>query len=495
MYIPATTFVAMQESLRPRFSRLIIGPAAGCLAYLALTAQGLDHTKAATILVTLWMGIWWITEVIDLGVTSFLPFLLFPLLGVLDANTVAAQYMEQTIFLFVGGFFMAYAMERWNLHQRLAFTIILKAGSTPSRVLLGIMVTTFLVSMWISNTATTVMLLSAVLAIVRHEHLFPKSGHARIATGYLLALAYAASIGGMATLVGTPPNMILAGFMEKIEPGAVNFNRWFVFGFPFALTFGTIAFFFIRHRFIAKAHNLEFDRNYIREKLKALGPLQPEERRVMLVFFLAVFGWFTRIDLDFGAFRLPGWSNLLPAGKMIKDATVAIFAAMLLFLIPAKKKDAGALLNWSDVTRLPFRIILLFGSGFALAEAFERTGLAEWLAGHLHILHGMPAWVMVLGVATMATALSEFASNVASVQLMLPILAPLAVSLEVEPLMLMFPATIAASFGYMMPVATAANTIVYGTGYIPVRQMMSAGLVLNIIGILLLTLFSQLIRF
>ncbi len=485
----------MQEQQRPRFIRLIIGPLMGCLAYWLLSTNGLDHAKAATVLVTIWMGIWWITEVIDLGVTSFLPFLLFPLLGVLDANTVAAQYMEQTIFLFVGGFFLAYAMERWNLHQRLAFSIILKAGSTPSRVLLGIMITTFTVSMWISNTATTVMLLAAVLAIVRHEHLFPKSGHAKIATGYLLALAYTASIGGMATLVGTPPNMILAGFMDKIEPGAVNFNRWFVFGFPFALTFGTIAFFFIRYRFIPKSDDLRFDRNYIREKLEALGPLQTEEKRVIAIFLLAVLGWFTRIDLDFGAFRIPGWSNLLPEGKMIKDSTIAIFAALLLFLIPAKKKDAGALLNWSDVTRLPFRIILLFGSGFALAEAFERTGLAQWLAGHLQVLHGMPAWIMVLGVAVMATALSEFASNVASVQLMLPILAPLAVSLEVDPLVLMFPATIAASFGYMMPVATAANTIVYGTGYIPVRQMMRTGLFLNIIGILLLTLFSQLIRF
>lgn len=485
----------MQEHVRPRFSKLIIGPLAGCLAYFLLTAQGLDHAKAATVLVTLWMGIWWITEVIDLGVTSFLPFLLFPLLGVLDATTVAAQYMEQTIFLFVGGFFLAYAMERWNLHQRLAFAIILKAGTTPSRVLLGIMITTFTVSMWISNTATTVMLLAAVLAIVRHEHLFPKSAHAKIATGYLLALAYTASIGGMATLVGTPPNMILAGFMDKIEPGSVNFNRWFVFGFPFALTFGTIAFFFIRYRFISRADDLHFNRNYIREKLLALGPLQAEEKRVIGIFLLAVVGWFTRVDLDFGLFRLPGWSNLFPAGKMIRDSTIAIFAAVLLFLIPAKQKEAGTLLNWSDVTRLPFRIILLFGSGFALAEAFEQTGLAEWLAAHLQVLHGMPVWVMVLGVAAMATALSEFASNVASVQLMLPILAPLAVSLEVDPLVLMFPATIAASFGYMMPVATAANTIVYGTGYIPVRQMMRAGLVLNIIGILLLTLFSLLIRF
>ena len=328
----------MQEQQRPRFIRLIIGPLMGCLAYWLLSTNGLDHAKAATVLVTIWMGIWWITEVIDLGVTSFLPFLLFPLLGVLDANTVAAQYMEQTIFLFVGGFFLAYAMERWNLHQRLAFSIILKAGSTPSRVLLGIMITTFTVSMWISNTATTVMLLAAVLAIVRHEHLFPKSGHAKIATGYLLALAYTASIGGYGHPRRNAAEHDPGRFHGQDRTGRGELQ-------PLVRLRLSVRVDLWHDRVLLHPVPLhsEVRRPALRpqlhpRKLEALGPLQTEEKRVIAIFLFAVLGWFTRIDLDFGAFRIPGWSNLLPEGKMIKDSTIAIFAALLLFLIPAKKK-------------------------------------------------------------------------------------------------------------------------------------------------------------
>lgn len=477
--------------------KLIAGPAFGLFIFLLMQSQEISYSICATALVTCWMAVWWITEAVDLGVTSFLPFILFPLLGIMDAGETAMQYMEQTIFLFIGGFMLAYAMEKWNLHQRIAYKIILMVGVTPSRILLGIMITTFIISMWISNTATAVMLISAVLAIISHEHLYEKGGHKKIACAFLLALAYSATIGGMSTLVGTPTNMIFAGFYEKMFPDGdlVSFTRWFAFSFPFALTFLAITFLVLKKLFIKKEYNRPFDISHIRNELGKLGPLQFEERIIMMVFSVAVVLWFTRVDIDFGSFKIKGWTTLFENGKFIKDSTVAVMCASILFFIPSEKNNGERILEWKDITKLPLRIILLFGSGFALAEGFEKSGLANFIAGKMIVFTEMPLWLIIMGIALLVTVLSEFASNVASVQLMLPIVAPLSVALTIDPLVLMVPVTLAASFGYMLPVATAANTIVYGTGYIPVRQMMRVGFLLNVIGIVLLTLFMTFWKF
>lgn len=474
--------------------KLVAGPVAAAATYIFLRHSGMEHKMTATAALSVWMAIWWMTEVIDLGVTSLLPFVLLPVFGVMDANVVAQQYMEQTIFLFMGGFFLAFAMEKWNLHERFAYAIIRKTGSTPLHVLAGIMITTFFISMWISNTATTLMMITAVLAIIKHEHLFDARARETIATGFLLALTYTASIGGLATLVGTPTNMILVGFADKTlgGPHDLNFLSWFRFGFPFALLMAISLFVIIRYRYFKKAHNQPFDAAFIREQQIKLGKMRYEEKAVLVIFSFTVLLWFTRSPIDFGPFAINGWSSYVEFGKMIKDSTIAIGAALLLFVWPAKEGKSGALLNWSDVTKLPFRVILLFGSGFAIAAAYQESGLADFLAKKLELFAGMPVWVFTLGIALLVTILSEFASNVASIQLMLPILAPLAVSLGVPPLSLMIPATIAASFGYMMPVATAPNTIVYGTGMVPVKEMMRTGLLLNIIGVILLTLYTYL---
>ena len=474
--------------------KLIAGPLIAAIAYAMMRHSGLEHGMTATAALSVWMAIWWMTEVVDLGVTSLLPFVVLPALGVMDANAVAQQYMEQTIFLFMGGFFLAFAMEKWNLHERFAYTIIQRTGFTPTRVLVGIMVTTFFISMWISNTATTLMMITAVLAIIRHEHLFDPKARQAIATGFLLALTYTASIGGLATIVGTPTNMILIGFADKAFGNThdLNFLSWFRFGFPFALLMGLSLFIIIRYRYFKSSHNQPFDSAFIREQQDKLGFMRYEEKAVLTIFVITVLLWFTRSSIDFGSFTLNGWSTYFAFGKMIKDSTIAIGAAVLLFLWPARDAKSESLLNWSDVTKLPFRVILLFGSGFAIAAAYQESGLATFLAKKLEHFAGMPVWVFTLGIALLVTVLSEFASNVASIQLMLPILAPVAVSLHVPPMTLMIPATIAASFGFMMPVATAPNTIVYGTGMVPVKEMMRTGLLLNIIGILLLSLYTYL---
>ncbi len=409
----------------------------------------------------------------------------------MDTADVTRQYMEQTIFLFIGGFFLAFAMEKWNIHQRLSFSILLRTGGSPVRVLAGIMLTTFFISMWISNTATTLMMLTAVLAILKHDHLFPPGEHRRMSTGLLLALTYTASIGGLCTIVGTPTNMILVGFTDKMYPlqNPVNFTSWFSFGFPFAVLMAIMAFLLIRWRYFPRHASQAFDLDFIREEKRSLGAISYEEKSVLFVFGLTVLLWFTRVDIDFNGFMLHGWSSFVPHGRMIKDSTVVIFSSLLLFLWPAKSDTSSTLLTWSDVNKLPFRIILLFGSGFALAEAFQVSGLAQRLSGELNRLQGFQPWMFVLCLAALITVMSEFASNVATIQLMLPIIPPVAQSLHVDPLFLMIPATVAASFGYMMPVATAPNTIVYGTGHVPVKDMMRTGLWLNVMGVVLLTAY------
>lgn len=483
--------------MNSRLFKILLGPIAALIIFVILSRQGLSQPIAGTACVLVWMAMWWILEPVDLGVTSFLPFVFFPILGVMDASTVAMQYMEQTIFLFMGGFFIAYAMEKWNLHQRLAYKVLRNTGQKPSRVLLGVMLTTFIISMWISNTATVMMLLAAVLSIVRHEHLFDRKYHSQIACALLLGLGYTASIGGMATLVGTPTNMIFAGFYDKTFPDAlpISFSRWFMFAFPFSLTLATIAYFIIRKLFIHKDADRKFDMEFIRKEQEKLGKMSTEEKRVLVVFFITVLLWFTRADIQIGDSMFRGWAGYLSFGKWIKDSTIAMAAATVLFILPSGKIKTEALLEWKDVTKLPLRILLLFGSGFALAKGFEQSGLGNLLAGKLILLKDFPTWIIVLGVATLVTVLSEFASNVASIQLMLPILLPLSASMGTDPLQLMVPATLAASFGYMLPVATAANTIVYGTGYIPVKSMMRTGFLLNVCGILLLTLLMHVLHF
>lgn len=477
--------------------KLLSGPAIGLLVFFVMRFYAISTGISATAMITVWMAAWWITEAVDIGVTSFIPFILFPLSGVMDAGSVAMQYMEQTIFLFIGGFFLAFALEKWNLHKRIAFRILLLTGTSPSRVLLGVMLTAFIISMWISNTATVIMLVSAITAIITLDHNYNEKEHKKIACGLMLALAYSATIGGISTLVGTPPNMVFAGFMEKMYEGqmAITFTRWFTFAFPFSLVFITAVYFILKKLFIPEHHEKPLPLDYIRNELKKAGPVSNEEKWLMTIFFITVILWFTRTGLNFGSFSIKGWTSLLPYGSFIRDSTVAITMSLLLFLIPSKNKKGEQLLIWSDVTRLPFRIILLFGSGFALAEGFEKSGLATLLAHQLSVFNQFPEWTLLLAIMIMVTVLSEFASNVASVQLVLPVLAPLAITLNADPLTLMVPATMAASLGYMMPVATAANTIVYGTGYVPLKQMLRAGLILNLTGIAILFLLVHLLKF
>lgn len=462
--------------------------------------------------VVVWVAVWWLTEALHLGVTSLLPFVLIPLFGIMKTEEVAMQYMDQIIFLFMGGFFLAYAMEKWGLHKRLAYRIIMLTGNTPSKILLGIMFTTYVLSNWVSNTATVLMLIPAVMAIISQKELYNEQNRKSISTAILIALSFSATIGGMGTLVGTPPNMIFAGMYANLFPNAqpVTFLNWMMFGIPYSFTLLVVCYFILKWMFIPAHHNTPFDMSYIEHKHKKLGPVKYEEKIVLAVFVTTVVLWFFRESIPLGFATIPGWTKLLgKAGIYVKDSTIVVFTSFFLFLIPSRNKpavknsantDAATedfeandkyenLLEWKDVSRLPLNIILLFGCGFAIAKGFEVSGLSTVIASRLDILHGMPVPLILLGIAILVTVLSEFASNTASIQLVLPIVIPLATSLEVNPLLLMLTATFSASLGYMLPVATSANTIVHGTGDINARDMMRAGIILDIAGIILLQLF------
>lgn len=472
---------------------IVAGPVMGALMYFISFSNGLATPICNMAFITAWMAVWWITEAVEIGVTSLLPFVLLPLMHIMKAEEVAVQYMEQTIFLFIGGFFLAYAMEKWDLHHRIAYRIILLTGNSPSRILAGIMLTAYIISMWISNTATTLMLVAAVAAIVNHKELFKGQKQEDIAAAFLIGLAYSATIGGMATIVGTPTNMIFTGYWETHFPlrEPISFLRWCAFGIPFSLLLLFTGFIVLKKMFHIK--NVSSDKSFIRNKYAAMGQTSREQKIVMLLFTITVVLWFTRTGFDLGTYKIGGWEAWFPKGY-IKDSTVAIFTAICLFILPSCEKGKF-ILEWNDVKKLPFHIILLFGGGFALAKGIEVSGLGDHLAAQLQFFKDYPLWMLIAALALLITLLSELASNVATITLMLPILSSLAAAINVDPLQLMLPATFAASFGFMLVIATAPNTIVYATGHFEGRKLLRAGLWMNLAGITLLTLAMSLIDF
>lgn len=464
---------------------IVAGPALGTLVYYAAFTNGLAAQICSMAFITTWMAVWWITEAVEIGVTSLLPFVLMPLMQIMKAEEVAVHYMDQTIFLFIGGFFLAYAMEKWNLHHRIAYRILLLTGNSPARILAGIMLTAYFISMWISNTATTLMLVAAVAAIVKHKELFEGHKEENIGAAFLIALAYSATIGGMATIVGTPTNMIFTGYWETHYPlrEPITFLRWCVFGIPFSLFLLFTGFMILKKMFAIR--DIPSDKSFIRNRYAELGHTTGEQKTVMFFFTITVLLWFTRTGFDIGTVRIGGWESYFPKGY-IKDSTVAMLTSICLFVLPSKEKGTF-ILEWNDVKKLPLHIILLFGGGFALAKGIEISGLGDYLAGQLQFFKNYPLWVLLAVLAVLITFLSEIASNVATITLMLPILASLALAINIDPIKLMVPATFAASFGFMLVIATAPNTIVYATGNFKSRQLLRAGWIMNLVGIILLT--------
>lgn len=386
-------------------------------------------------------------------------------------------------------------MEKWDLHHRIAYRIIMLTGSSPARILAGVMLTAFTISMWISNTAAALMLVGAVTAIIKSKGLFKSDEVKSIATALMIALAYSTTIGGMATLVGTPTNMILAGYWETNFPNAdpISFIRWSKFGIPFSLLILALVFILLKILFI-KTRSVASDASVIKNKFLSLGKMTFEQTVVVIIFGITSFLWLTRAGFDFGNFSIKGWGELFPK-NFVQDSTVAILIPLLLFFIPSKTKKGDFVINWEDMKPLPLNIIFLFGGGFALAKGIEVSGLSNYLAIQLQFLRNFPIWIIILIVVTTVTILSEVTSNVATIALMLPILGSLAKAINVDPILLLIPAGFAASYGFMLHVATPPNTIAYASGYVNSGQMFRIGLIVNIIGVTLITLAILLFGF
>lgn len=482
----------MQGYTKPRLIAIAAGPFAFMLFAFFIKLDDKNPHISYMAGITIWMATWWFTEAVHLAVTAFVPFLFIPLMGIAEAKIVAQQYSDSIIFLFLGGFMMAFAIEKYDLHRRIALKVLSVVGSNPRSVLFGVMLSTYLISNWISNTATTIMLFGAVLALVIElEKHIPKN-HTKFAAAMLLALAYSATIGGMATPVGTPPNMFFFKEYLKNYPDLhdLNFLKWSAIGYPISFAFLLVTYFVLSRYFLKDVNKLEVGKSFFKDTYVQLGRVSYEQKVIMVIFFCCVALWFTREDLIFDSFTFRGWKNIFTLPKAVDDGSVAIAAALVLFLIPSKQNRGEALLIWEDAKKIRYDIILLFGSGFALAYGFEQSGLSDWLAMRLVFLKHVHPILLIGGICVIVTIISEFASNIASIQLCIPIMISLQKEIDVSPLLLMMPATFAASLGFMLPVATAANTIVFGSGKIPVKDMLRVGLVLDVIGILIITILT-----
>lgn len=440
------------------------------IALLALPApEGLSLEAWRVVAVAALMIVWWITEAIPIPATALAPIALFPILGVTSATTATAPYGDPIIFLFMGGFILALAMERWNLHRRIALLVVSRTGLRQDRIVAGFMLATAFCSMWVSNTATVVMMLPVALSVIALVGTRDGSG---FPVALLLGVAYAASIGGVATLIGTPPNALLAGMLNQTYGYDIGFARWMIVGLPIAVVMLAVSWVLLT-RGLDRAE-VEGAGELFRTELDRLGSWTSPELRVGVIFVATASAWMFRALLQ----------EIVPG---LNDTSIAIVAALLLFLVPAGNGAGTALVEWRDALRLPWGVLILFGGGLSLAAAVSATGLDRWIGDHLGVLAGhLPLIASIAISALVILLLTEFTSNTATAATFLPLLAALAVSLGENPLMLTVPAAIAASMAFMLPVATPPNAIVFGSGHVTIPQMARQGIWHNMAGLVVL---------
>jgi sodium-dependent dicarboxylate transporter 2/3/5 len=463
---------------------LFIGPIFYFLIRLFFEAEGLSDEANGILASTVWIAIWWITEAIPIAATALLPIILFPLSGSLDIASTTTSFGHKYVFLYLGGFIIAIAIEKWNLHKRIALNIINLIGSNIKKIILGFMAATAFLSMWISNTATSVMMLPIGIAIIKQlkdNAETDEDENLIFGKALMLAIAYNASIGGIATLIGTPPNLVLAGVVSETYGYEITFLQWFMFGFPISIILLFICWKYLSSfAFSFKQQDFPGGKKEIKRLLSLLGKMSYEEKSVAIVFAATAFCWITR------SFLL---QKLLP---QLDDTIIAIAFALVLFLIPSKTKNKK-LISWKDTKNLPWGIILLFGGGMALAKGFETSGLALWIGNQMTSLVGFHIVIIILLLIAAVNFLTEITSNLATTAMLLPVLAPMALSIDVHPYILMVSATVAAFCAFMLPVATPPNAVVFGSGYLKIPDMVKKGFFMNIISILVLTAFVYLV--
>ena len=470
---------------KPSTTHRIAGFLCGALVFalcLGLDAPGGMSREAWCVAsVGVLMATWWVLEAIPIAATALAPLVLFPLLGVMPMNKAAAPYANPLIFLFLGGFVIALAMERWNLHRRLALQIIRVVGLQPAALVGGFMVATAFLSMWVSNTATATMMLPIGLSVIK---LFDTRDGERMPDNFsialLLSIAYGANIGGIATLIGTPPNALLAGFMNETYGVEVGFGQWMLIGMPLSLTLLVICWLILtRIVFPLGGDHIHGAETLLEGEIAKLGPMSRGEKLVGLVFLTTALLWVFRPLIDH-------WTP----GINVTDPGIAVIAAISVFAIPVRPRERVFLLDWSATQKLPWGVLLLFGGGLSLGAAFSTTGLSGWVAAHVGGPVGGSPWVIVAATAAVVMLVSHFTSNTATIATFLPLIGALAMSLGQNPLMLAVPAVLAASCAFMLPVATPPNAIVFAEGILTVPQMVRAGALINVVALSLILAFA-----
>ncbi len=455
---------------------LWLGPAIFLIIYFFIAPAGIPPAAVTVMAITAWVAIWWVTEPIPLAATSLIPIILFPLMGVLKLGETTASYGQPIVFLYIGGFLIAIAIEKTGLQRRIAVHIIRSMGTRLSMIILGFMISTAFLSMWISNTATAIMMLPIGMAIITATSDDGGEHQAHFRKALMLAIAYAASIGGLATLIGTPPNLVFAGVVRDTYHIDITFTQWFEIGFPITVLLLIISWWYlVRVGFPLGHARLAGGKEEMNSRLSLSGRMSSDEKKVAIVFVSVAVAWIIR------SFIL---EKIIPG---IDDTIIAMLGGVVLFLIPSGEGKNKKLINWEDAGKLPWGIVLLFGGGLALAEAFEKTGLAQWIGQNMSALAGLGVFVTILLVVALVNFLTEFTSNLATVTMILPVIAPIAVSAGVHPFMLMVGATLAASCGFMMPAGTPPNAIAFGSGYLSIKDMVKTGFWLNIASIIIIT--------
>jgi len=466
------------------------GPVLFAVCLLLPAPEGMTHEAWRTAAVTLLMAAWWITEAIPIPATSLLPIALFPTLSIMNAATACAPYANHLIFLFLGGFFIAISMERWNLHKRIALQTIRLVGTSPNRIILGFMLATAFLSMWISNTATAMMMMPIGLAVIHQVTDFLKESQSavdtepsrfRFGTALMLSIAYGSSIGGVGTIIGTPPNTILVGYIEKYYGIQISFFSWMLFAVPLSSVMLVLAWLYIvKIALPPDIKELPGGKALIMDEIKKLGPVTGPEKSIMLVFGSVALVWILRGFVQIGS-------------QMMHDATVAVIGALILFMIPINLKKGEFILDWSSAVKAPWDVLLLFGGGLALADAFNSTGLAQWIGDQLTFLQHAPMLVVIGTITLITIFLTEVTSNTAVAAMMIPVSASLAAAAGIHPFGPIFGCCLAASYAFMLPVATPPNAIVFGTRYVTIPVMARIGFFMNILSTILIVVLILLL--
>ncbi len=466
---------------------LWLGPLLFALMLIIPTPAGMEPAAQKMAAVALLMATWWMCESLPIPATSLLPLVLFPMMGIMSTGNAAAPYANHLIYLFMGGFIIALAMQRWNLHRRIAMNIVKVVGFSPPRLILGFMIATAALSAFVSNTATTVMMMPIGLAIITHvidegkkegldKTIDFSQGNFNFGLNLMLGIAYAASIGGVATLIGTPPNTVLASFLNRTYGYDISFAQWMSFGVPLVLVMLPLCWLWlIKVANPLKLKKVPGGRDMINDELRKMGSMNAGERWTGLVFFLTAMAWIFRKQLGF----------LFPEPAMVTDAAIAMCGALVLFLIPINLKKNIFVMDWHWASKMPWGVLVLFGGGLALARGFSDTKLAHWIGEQVGLLQNAPVLILVIAVAALIIFLTELTSNTATAAMVMPILSAVAIGLGQDPLLLLIPAAIAASCAFMLPVATPPNAIIFGSGYVTIPQMAKSGFGLNILSIII----------